>query len=473
MNPPDEQSKNEDMCLLPPTAGYQGLENHLYRVEIHDPTDKKSDKATTFKWSVDNAVVVSKISGISGVKLMVKSTGRDKLLGFNIGQWAEVIDDRHELRYIPGSLVKLTNADGNTLTFDPTSVKGDPVTDEYFPQEYNPKVRRWDTPSDSEGYISVKNDDLKNDHYIKLGKDGVEVRFVDDDQNGNYKTGDYWLIPARTANGNGKGDIEWPRTEGTPDAVDPDGIEHHFSLLGLLKYDTDKTIKVIADCRSFFPSITDLASLYYVSGDGQRANTGGGELPFPLIVRTSAGNKPMPGLKVRFSIKNGGSGTLSDASIPPTINLGQDDIVIVTDEEGLAKCRWKLGDSFPNQQVEAKLVDSVDNTTNLPTLFFNANLQANNSILTSNTATIKLTGIKPGKTTKHGTINHNISGSEHPAIMLALEDPIPPTTPNPFREELLKGELHFEAMDVDNSTFNIGIQYQAIGPRVHPNPRIQ
>ena len=37
-------------------------------------------------------------------------------------------------------------------------------------------------------------------------EDGVEIQFVDP-QNSVYRTGDYWLIPARVATG----DVEWPR----------------------------------------------------------------------------------------------------------------------------------------------------------------------------------------------------------------------------------------------------------------------
>ena len=31
-----------DPCLVPPSGGYRGLENHLYRVEVHNVTDNGS-----------------------------------------------------------------------------------------------------------------------------------------------------------------------------------------------------------------------------------------------------------------------------------------------------------------------------------------------------------------------------------------------------------------------------------------------
>jgi hypothetical protein len=46
----------EDPCLIAPGGGYRGLENRLYRVEIHRGTG--SSGPATFKWSRDNGSVV-------------------------------------------------------------------------------------------------------------------------------------------------------------------------------------------------------------------------------------------------------------------------------------------------------------------------------------------------------------------------------------------------------------------------------
>ena len=50
-----------------------------------------------------------------------------------------------------------------------------------------------------------------NDGFIEL-EGGVQVKF----EPGTYKTGDYWLIPARTATGS----IEWPFIEPAASAGD-------------------------------------------------------------------------------------------------------------------------------------------------------------------------------------------------------------------------------------------------------------
>src|SRR5262249_33731928 len=64
---------NTDPCLLPPSGGYRGLENRLYRVEIHDGG---TSSTATFKWSRDNASVSTSVTAITALdKLTVASVG--------------------------------------------------------------------------------------------------------------------------------------------------------------------------------------------------------------------------------------------------------------------------------------------------------------------------------------------------------------------------------------------------------------
>jgi Family of unknown function (DUF6519) len=52
-------------------------------------------------------------------------------------------------------------------------------------------------------------------------EDGVQIQFS---AGGEYRTGDYWLIPARVATGN----VEWPQDDDlNPQPLPPHGIEHH------------------------------------------------------------------------------------------------------------------------------------------------------------------------------------------------------------------------------------------------------
>jgi len=244
----------DDPCKIPPGSGYRRLENQLYRIEVHKAGTANS--GATFKWQRDNGTVVVKATDINEQKITVTNKGKDdNLLGFSGQQWVEVIDDRHELLNIRGTLAKVisSSSDENELNIVKGTVIGEPLNNTSYPKEFNPKVRRWDStggeipitiPSSNEGYIEIE--------------DGVEVRFNSADGDTasrpiEYRTGDYWLVPARYL----KGDVEWPRDKisGSPLGRLPDGITHHFARLAILEY-TNESFTLIDDCRLKFPPLT-------------------------------------------------------------------------------------------------------------------------------------------------------------------------------------------------------------------------
>jgi len=59
-----------------------------------------------------------------------------------------------------------------------------------------------------------------------------------------YRTGDYWLIPARTATGN----VEWPDGKALP----PKGVDHHYAPLARIEV-LDKSISLNESCQWDFP----------------------------------------------------------------------------------------------------------------------------------------------------------------------------------------------------------------------------
>jgi hypothetical protein len=214
--------KIEDACVTPPDSKYRGAENQLYRVEIH-----RSGTAgqATFKWSRDNGSVATAWIGGEASDLQVASTR-----GFAAGSWVELGDDDCDLLGLPGALVQLAKVEGDTLSVDPATTL--PSIDDY---PVNPKVRLWNQTAND--LIS-----LADDHAITIQEspagatadkmlwfdleDGVQIQFS---AGGNYRTGDYWLIPARVATGN----VEWPQAdEHNPQPLPPHGIEHHYALLG-------------------------------------------------------------------------------------------------------------------------------------------------------------------------------------------------------------------------------------------------
>lgn len=233
--PPEEST---DLCDIPPDARYQGVENQLYRVEVHEGGDLGS---ATFKWSRENGSIAVLWTDQSGNDLTVSSTGRDAVLGFASGDLVELIDDSCELRGTPGTLVALVAPpQENILTIDPAVT----VTLADFP--LNPKVRRWDCQEPATVELAADNDG-----FLRL-ESGVEVRF----EPGRYNTGDYWLIPARTATR----DVEWPRDgASTPLAMPPAGILHHYCRLALVRV-AQGTPAAVVDCRDLFPSLTAMCA---------------------------------------------------------------------------------------------------------------------------------------------------------------------------------------------------------------------
>src|SRR4029077_8909349 len=100
--------------LLPPGASYQGLDNQLYRVEIHLGNDDAG--GPTFKWSRDNATVVTPIERVSGSDVIVQDVGPNDALGFAVGQWVDIIDDETELNGKPGQLLQIAGVSPGRIT---------------------------------------------------------------------------------------------------------------------------------------------------------------------------------------------------------------------------------------------------------------------------------------------------------------------------------------------------------------------
>ncbi|MCX6317008.1 MAG: DUF6519 domain-containing protein [Bacteroidetes bacterium] len=316
-----------DPCGLVTSGGYRRLENQLYRVEIHRGGNRNS---ATFKWSRDNGSVAVKWEGQDSVNknmLIVSSTGRDELLGFKSGNWIELISELSDLNNDPGILVQVSNVEGTTITVNPaTIVRPDGTTGGVMPnweKNKNLRIRRWDMVKDATAPGADRGEINQNKSaWIKL-EDGVEVEFT----NGNFRSGDYWLIPARTNTGK----IEW-----LPDTHQaPRGVAHHFAKLAVarLNIGAAPTWIRISDCRPLFPPITQLTSLFYAGGDGQEAKPLT-ELPYELKAGLSNGQWPIQGAEITFEIMEGGG-----VFLPGNTTT----VKALTDVNGIASCRWQLG----------------------------------------------------------------------------------------------------------------------------------
>lgn len=227
-----------DPCSLKPSSGFRGLENQLYRVEIHKGGNLPT---ASFKWSRNNATLETTIESVTGSKIKVTSIGKDELLSFAPGQWVEIIDHVSSLHNNPNSLLRIAEVDPSTreIVFSNS-------VNQYAGKE-RLKLRRWDQPngSGSSDGITITSG------WISL-EDGIEIQF----STGSYRSGDYWLIPARTATA----EIEWPpfMPGELPLVQSPKGVPHYYSKLALLKVNTG--LATLEDCRDLFPALTDLCA---------------------------------------------------------------------------------------------------------------------------------------------------------------------------------------------------------------------
>ncbi|MEU6806588.1 DUF6519 domain-containing protein, partial [Streptomyces neyagawaensis] len=241
VQPPEE---GPTPSVVPPHAGYRRVENQLYRVEIHEG----SDGSPSFVWSRDNATVAARVVGYSDGSITIDSPGRDEALGFSRGQWVEVTNLARARLGIRGALAQLGEVSGTDLQIAHWAGDSSGLLD-----SPGGVVRRWD----SQGAVPIFHG-----AWMEL-EDGIQVEFgfLPDTI---LRTGDYWLIPARTAalsltdlDSDVPGNVEWPRLEnGSPVYQLPDGIKHHTAAIALLDR-VDGLWTQAYDCRALFAPLAE------------------------------------------------------------------------------------------------------------------------------------------------------------------------------------------------------------------------
>ncbi len=344
----DQPPPSSNACDLSPSGGYQGLENQLYRVEIHQAGGAGGAGAATFKWATDNASLATLATAWDGNKTVsVASTGRDFSISFKIGDTVELLESARELRGRPGTLRTIADMDGNALILSGKHDLGVAASGDSAAAR-GVRVRRW---------AGAAQNVPATGNQQKLGDDGVVVTF-DKTEGVTYRTGDYWTIPARTA----LADVDWPSGYQSPD-----GIAHRFALIGRFHINSVAQISQLTDCRDLFPPLTAMIDFDYAGGDGQQAepretgNSAAIPLAYPLQVSVARGKLPVAGMKVHFAIESGAGGTLGVAS----------DGTVTTQANGIASCPWSLaaGVGDTPQRVVAKLLDDGMAAVGMPIRF--------------------------------------------------------------------------------------------------------
>lgn len=243
-----------DPCELPPTGGYRGLENQLYRVEIHDAGQPGGD--ATFKWSRENASVGSRVASvISATELELDSLGRDEVLGMADDDWVEITDDHREFALQAGEMRRVSLADPDTRRITLNAALPGPMLPGSFPDSTLPaarnlQVRRWDQRGPifrAGSNVPIQNLDANTSTGViripaagttVLLENGVTVSFSSAGAPG-FKTGDHWVFAARTSDAS----VE------ELDSAPPRGIHHHYARLGLW----DVAAGAVTDCRTPWP----------------------------------------------------------------------------------------------------------------------------------------------------------------------------------------------------------------------------
>jgi Family of unknown function (DUF6519)/Chaperone of endosialidase len=363
------------LCSNPgnPTSvgvGYRRLENQLYRVEIHESVDAKPP---TFKWSRDNGSVVSAIEKIQGNTITIRKSSQDAWNSSKTGQWIEILNDEMELKGLPGVLVPLLRVSDTKIEFNDSRIINGQIP-------ANPtKVRRWDFDIQTafNGAIPISSE------WLEL-EAGIKVKF---EQDSKYETGDYWLIPARSATN----DIDWPN-DGAGSGSQPlpqlsQGIQHSYCLLGLTEFTPSGFQPKIRDQRIVFPPLMrcldkaggiitgelEIQSNLYVTGKYQQQKNRyvdgkvgiGTTQPIARLHTQAAKFIPITG-KITISGKTVSSAKInfkSELNAGDLIKIGQEERIITNVEEQSFTIDRELviteAESFEYQQAIACLENSI------------------------------------------------------------------------------------------------------------------
>ena len=250
-------------CQLPPDAGYLGLANQLYRVEVF--RSGNAGESAAMVWSRDNAMVETSILCIDSLGIVyVNSLGTDDLHSFAQNDWVEIVSPQGDLLGQPRFLAQIAAPTGtsaqppcsSSTSANPAfTVTLSPAPPQTLAGQPNLRLRRWDMSASTVMLSDVTG--LPAGIEITPGwiqlENNIEVNFTD----GFYSAGSYWQIPARTATG----DIEWPPFE-TPNTnpipQPPMGPQHFFCRLAVMTVQQGNWS--VTDCRCTFPSLTNIST---------------------------------------------------------------------------------------------------------------------------------------------------------------------------------------------------------------------
>ncbi|MEZ4295100.1 MAG: DUF6519 domain-containing protein [Polyangiaceae bacterium] len=357
LRPRLEPSGASGPCIVSEASSYRGLENQLYRLEIHagniGPDGAAIAQAPTVKWSRDNGAIVASaiaLTSSSPVRLQIDRLGPGGAAGFDIGTSVEIRNEADVLVGRPGILARVDDVEADTLEL--TLQGGATVAAlQGVLAGARAVVRRWDSPD----AVAVAN------AWTAVDGAGLEVRF---NAGGRFRTGDFWLIPARTAPLPGTGQqLDWPETapgSGTFITRRSQGPARHRAALAILDRSAGGVWSLRSDCRWIFPPLTSLWTITSAGGDGQHGR-GGEWLPAPITAVVTRGSEPVAGARLLFRVTSGGGGVTTSA---PSAAVPPGEVEVTTSENGHVAVYWRLGAGPASSQAadlwEPQLAQTVE-----------------------------------------------------------------------------------------------------------------
>lgn len=237
--------QEHDLSTVPAGVPYRGVENQLYRVEIHSGG---SAGRATFKWSRDNGSVELALDSLNANaegELIAKLSRSpiDARAGLEPGDWVELLDDDWAPSGEPAALLEVGSVRHSTREVVLVGAEG--IYE--FDEDRHPYLRRWDqSPAARAGDDAIEVVEVPDgaDEWIEL-EDGVRVQFIA--AGADYHRGDYWLIPARTATSG----LLWLWSDDGPVALPPAGPARYRAPLALITKGSGDHLEV-TDLRTLF-----------------------------------------------------------------------------------------------------------------------------------------------------------------------------------------------------------------------------
>lgn len=238
LSPDAEQGE----CDFKPELDYTGLQNSLYRIEIHEGGDSS---VSTFKWSRNNGADLVAVTGFdANTKSVIIPS--DRFLCH--GDWVELCDDVGDLADFAdtdrhGKLAKIVDikhkTDGVKITLENDA--GDFTTAPFNGRTgRHPKLRKWHGVENVSDYLSFDVTGLPEEEL----EHGIHIAFSEE----QFYHGDYWQFTARVNT----------RAIEELDHEPPMGPVHHYAPLSVISLDVEEII--FDSCRKLFPPLTEITA---------------------------------------------------------------------------------------------------------------------------------------------------------------------------------------------------------------------